>query len=129
MKKKTKKTKIKKLKVWSYKTADDKFSLYIRERDGKCVRCGRKENLQCSHYWSRQFNGTRFDPENCDTICYPCHYGNQQGWEHKKQGAYRNFKLEQLGEERYVLMEMRSNSTVKKYDAILACMKLLGKLV
>lgn len=91
----------------------------IRERDGKCVRCGKTEYLQCSHFWARAISATRFDPDNLDALCYGCHYGNrQEGWEYNKQGAYRTFKLNQLGEERYQALEERAKTKMSQREAI-----------
>ena len=119
--------KIKK-KLTSVKKADTLFSKWVRDRDGKCVRCGKTEHLQCSHFWPRAVSATRFDPENCDTLCYGCHYGDRyHGWEYAKQGAYRDFKIQQLGEERYKLMEQRYNTFMPQRDAINACLTLIGK--
>ena len=108
-----------KRKPTSVKKADTLFSKYIRERDGKCVRCGKTEYLQCSHFWPRAISATRFDPENCDTLCYGCHYGDRyHGWEYSKQGEYRTFKINQLGEERYKALEERANMFKPQKEAI-----------
>lgn len=116
-----------KKKLWSTKNADNKFSLWIRARDGKCLRCNRTEMLQNSHFWARANSATRYSPENCITLCYPCHYGNKSyGWEYAKQGEYRNFMLNMLGEDEYENLYRLSQSTMKRSDAILGCMKLLG---
>ena len=51
------------------KEADRIFSLYIRERDNyTCYTCGKKgdkTNMDCGHYKSRVFLGTRYDEKNC----------------------------------------------------------------
>lgn len=114
------------IKIWGVKKADMEFSKFIRNRDGKCVRCGRTNLLQNSHFWSRSHSGTRFDPDNCDALCYPCHYGNSKGWEYEKNGEYLDFKKSQLGERRYKEMEQRAHSVTKQHEAIVNCMKLLG---
>lgn len=90
------------------------FSKMIRERDNnKCVFCGRTSeyySIQNSHYWSRGHKATRFDVENCDALCFVCHNQN----EGNKQGFYRDYKLKQLGEEGYRLLEQKHNS-IKHY--------------
>ena len=93
-------------KVWSSALADTKFSISIRQRDGKCVLCGRKPPevvLTCSHYWGRYVSATRYDFENCDAFCYRCHFEV----ENAKQGKYRTFKIKQLGEVKYKALEKR----------------------
>lgn len=109
--------------------ADKAFSLYIRSRDKKCVHplCNRTEFLQCSHFWGRGKESTRFDPENCDTLC-PAHH---RDWENQKEikirdkvvmGEYALFKLEQLGQARYDALKLRAHTRVKK-DRKLALIK------
>ena len=100
--------------------ADQEFSLYIRRRDKKCVRCGSPGKpdkdgnpvvgLQNSHYFGRGKESTRFDPQNCDSLCFGCH----QYWGSEDREAYRNFKIKQLGEEGYKRLVIRANSLVKK---------------
>lgn len=59
--------------------ADRAFSLYIRTRDGwKCKRCHRQYTpptsaLHNSHFQGRGKEATRFEPLNCDALCYGCH--------------------------------------------------------
>ena len=75
--------------------ADSLFSKYIRQRDGHCVRCGSTQALQCSHYFGRTRWTVRFDPMNCDCLCYGCH----RLWEKEDREAYRRFKVNQLGQD------------------------------
>jgi hypothetical protein len=117
-------------RLWSLKKADDEFSLFIRERDGKCKRCGKLKSpdnpLTCSHFWGRQHKGTRFDPENNDAACWmPCH---KYYWEKEKQGDYRDFKIKQLGKKKYDAMEKRARGIYSQDRAIMDCMTLLGAL-
>lgn len=114
--------------IWTITKADTEFSKWIRARDKKCVRCGRTNLLQCSHFWSRSHKATRYDPDNCDTLCYPCHYGNSKGWEFEKNGAYQDFKFNQLGKERFNALAQKGRSSYPQNTAIRDCMKLLGKL-
>lgn len=104
------------MKLLTTKEADDIFSKLIRARDGnQCVMCGRTENLTCSHFWGRGHSSTRYDPENCDTLCWmPCHIRVEK----EKQGAYRDFKLKQLGARKYVALQRRSVMVVPREEAI-----------
>jgi len=97
--------------------ADTEFSRYIRLRDRHCVKCGRPgtgidriDGLQCSHFWGRWREGTRFDEYNADALCPTCH----DRWEGEKQGDYAAFKKHQLGEQQYKLLEARAYSYHKK---------------
>lgn len=97
------------------KPADVTFSNLIRERDNwTCKRCGTKytpptSGLQCSHFWGRGNKKTRFDPLNCDALCYGCH----SRMEGNKQGEYRDIKIKQLGKKGYDELEKKARSTIK----------------
>jgi len=95
---------------------DRLFSRLIKLRDKcKCVRCGTihdisSKGLHCSHFWGRSNWATRYDEENCDTLCFACH----NRWEENKQGEYRDFKLKQLGRQKYNELEKRAMSNARK---------------
>jgi len=110
--------------------ADKTFSLFIRLRDKACVRCGRQGEddrngdaiigLQCSHFFGRGNESTRFDPENCDTLCMGCH----QYWGSRNHEDYRDFKVKQLGEKGF--KDLRTRATLyKKKDRKMS--KLIAK--
>lgn len=46
--------------------------------------------------------------------------------EGNKQGLYRDLKIQQLGQEKYDAMEKRARSIMKREDAIIQVMELLG---
>lgn len=48
--------------------------------------------------------------------------------EGSKQGLYRDLKIKQLGVKGYEALEKRARSIMKRSDAIVDCMKLLGVL-
>ena len=101
-------------------SADEMFSRYIRLRDKRCVRCGRRGEddangdsiigLQCSHFFGRARESTRFDPENCDALCCGCH----QYWGSTNTEAYREFKIRQLGDEGFKKLTIRANMIGKR---------------
>jgi 5-methylcytosine-specific restriction endonuclease McrA len=107
--------------------ADKAFSLYIRLRDKRCLRCGkfgeedregrRVVGLDCSHYFGRWMEGTRFDEENCVAACRGCH----AQWE-KDKDEYRRFMINRLGEARFNLLEWRARGYCKK-DRAMALIK------
>ena len=96
--------------------ADRYFSLYVRTRDSwQCQRCKRiypqnDPRLQCSHYFGRRMESVRFDPENCDSLCFPCH----RYWEKEDREAYRGFKVRQLGQKGFDALNLRAHLTGKK---------------
>lgn|SRR3990167_3681523 len=117
----------KKPKKVTSKKADILFSKWIRERDKRCVRCGRQDLLQCSHFWSRSHSAVRYNVDNCDTLCYPCHYGNSKGWEYEKNGDYMEFKKKQLGMKKYEKLKKLAQSTIKRQDVIDLCINFLSQ--
>ncbi len=104
----------------SLKDADSLFSKWIIARDEMCVRCYSREDLQCSHYKNRWKMSTRFHPDNCDTLCFNCHLGDD-GWEYKKESEYKQFKIRQIGIERFNALIKLSNTTISKIQAIKSC--------
>ena len=99
--------------------ADVEFSIYIRSRDRRCVRCeskvkfndsGKPTSHQASHYFGRGRENTRFDPENVDCLCFGCH----KIWGSDDKEGYRLFKIKQLGQKRFDLLTLRASAYKKK---------------
>ena len=55
------------------KKADLIFSKYIRQRDGRCQKCGTDQNLQCAHIISRGYKQIRHNLFNAIALCRGCH--------------------------------------------------------
>lgn len=113
-----------KRKIPGTKKVQGIFNRIVRERaDWKCIRCGRdcserKGLLHASHFWGVGFTATRFDFDNVDALCYPCHYGQLgTGWEYCKQGDYRTYMIKKLGQEGYDALEQKARSQKKLLDA------------
>ena len=55
--------------------ADDLASEIVRKRDGRCMMCGKRENLQAHHFIITKGASTkhRWDLRNLITLCYSCH--------------------------------------------------------
>lgn len=98
---------------WSTTYADDKFSRFIRQRDGKCLRCHTTEGLTCSHYHGRGKSATRFDPINCIALCWKCH----QEWEGPK-AEYTTFMIERFGVDEFLALTLRAGQMMKRSDAV-----------
>ena len=99
--------------------ADRTFSWFIRKRDGECVRChsrvrfndkGLPVSHQCSHYYGRGQEAVRIEPDNCDTLCMACH----RIWGSDDREAYREFKIEQLGQDRFDALMVKAKTYHKK---------------
>ncbi|TXH40872.1 MAG: hypothetical protein E6Q97_38865 [Desulfurellales bacterium] len=114
--------------------ADIEFSHAIRTRDRwTCQVCSREfpegsQSLHCSHFFGRRMEGTRFDPENCDSLCSACHlkYGDKNrketvfvdGMPVTGDGIYRQWKINRLGKEAFDRLEVRAHSYHKKDRAM-----------
>lgn len=72
--------------------ADAVFSNWVRERDGKCVTCGSRQNLQNGHFISRSINILRFDERNCNCQCVSCNV-----FKNGNMPAYSQFMLRTYG--------------------------------
>ena len=117
-------------KIKIYK-ADIVFSQFIRTRDNwTCVACGNRfyppdtQGLDCSHYWGRARWRTRFDTENCDSLCVSCHFK----WGGDGRYLYEEFKKKQLGTSGFNALMVRAH-TYKKKDwemALIEAEQLLG---
>jgi len=113
-------------KIWSLTNADKKFSEFIRGRDKKCFRCGSKKNqLQNSHYWARQYNSTRFEPLNCIALCAWCHTLAPDCWQDDRNHEYERFMMKRLGIKGFEALKKQHLVQIKRRDAILGVMKLL----
>jgi hypothetical protein len=113
--------------IWSTKTADQYFSKYIRERDGKCLKCGITESLSCSHYFGRRRSATRFDTDNCITLCFgpnsnQCH----EEWEGPKN-EYTQFMIDRLGQEKFIELSLKAGMYKERREAVAECRELLSK--
>src|SRR3990167_7578217 len=97
-KKTTSKGKPKKIKE---NQLDRVFSLYIRNRDKRCLKCGTKENLQCAHIFSRTARSVRWNALNALTLCYKCHLF----WAHKNPIEFTEFVKHYLGEQDFASLK------------------------
>jgi len=52
---------------------DTLFSKLKRAKFPACQKCGKRENLQAAHIFSRGHYNTRFDEDNCIVLCFTCH--------------------------------------------------------
>lgn len=108
---------------WSTATADAKFSIFIRERDGKCLRCHTTEGLTCSHYHGRGKSATRFCPINCIALCWKCH----QEWEGPK-ADYTTFMIDRIGQEAFIALALKAGTFKERKEAVAECKELIASL-
>lgn len=99
---------------------DTLFSWYIRTRDKwRCKRCKTKypegaRSLHNSHFWGRKSEATRFEPLNCDALCFGCH-----SYFESNPGEYQEWKKEQLGEEQYKKLMVQAHTIQKRDDKLM----------
>ena len=93
---------------------DAVFSKLIRLRDGyTCQVCKRYYTdgfgLQCSHFYSRRHQATRYDPDNACAKCFACH---------QRLGSnpleFTEWVRDYLGEGRYEMLKERHSRIVKR---------------
>jgi hypothetical protein len=110
------------------KAADQYFSRCVRERASWCCeRCGAQHQeksmgLHCSHYHGRGRWGVRFDPDNCEALCYGCHsYVGSHPYEHEKRikekhgsGLYE-ILLQKANDTSLGRIAKRSESEIRKH--------------
>lgn len=122
---------------WKLSRADNEVSKAVRDRDKNCMfpGCNETERLQCSHYYGRAKNSTRFYMDNLIALCWKHHYGDKYiGWEYAKQrkelhgrdGEYTLFMKKWLGKKRWDELERRSKLSMKQNNAIIELMELLS---
>lgn len=77
---------------WLIAELDKYTSLIVRRRDRRCVTCGTRRSLQCSHFYSRRHFATRFDLRNCNAMCAACNRRHNEA-----PSAYLRFMNERYG--------------------------------
>lgn len=123
-KKTSKQVKVWGVKLWSIERADIEFSKWLRNKIGKCEKCGTTEGLTCSHYIGRAEYATRYLELNCDCLCFSCH----KFFEDRKQFEYRDWKIAKHGQEEHDKLRNMKYSYVSTSQSIYDLMKLLNKI-
>lgn len=105
------------------KEADRLFSLFIRERDGACRRCGGTYALQCHHLIPRVYRKVRFEPDNGVSLCSACHmYVTHRPLEAEE------LAIEWIGAQRYDELRVIARDTSYKVDLKAVVKELRGKV-
>ena len=86
----------------------DKLVSKIVRSHGKCERCGKRENLQCCHIFSRTYRSLRWSLDNLLCLCAGCHH-----WGHKNPILFTEFVREHLGEDNYELLKENYRAITK----------------
>ena len=96
---------------------DTTFSKLVRLRaQFNCEKCGRHfpkgHGLQCSHFFGRRHQSTRYDPDNAAAHCFVCHmfFG-------ENPIAFTAWIKRHLGDVRYEALQLRHSQIVKRTKA------------
>ena len=87
------------------------FNEFIRERDKDkpCISCGQVKELQAGHFYSvRNYDGLRFDEDNCHGECIRCNC-----FDDDHLIGYSVNLIRRIGSERFVLLQERAISYKK----------------
>jgi len=91
---------------------DALFSKYIRMKaHWKCERCGNtpaRRGLHCHHFERRRKQSTRFDPDNCLSLCLGCHQFFGENREEEEL-----FMINKLGADRFNMLRARARTPQK----------------
>ena len=86
---------------------------------GKCELCGKvRMNMGASHYFNRDYMGTRWDFSNLAWFCWmPCHFRLEK----RKNTEYRYFMLKRLGPVKLRNLEVKALAITKfsRFDLVL----------
>ena len=91
-------------KSW-VKELDTLFSRKIRTI-GKCQRCGKINNLQCSHIYTRNQKAIRWDAQNALCLCAGCHF-----WWHQNPIETLELVKKIFGEDHDALLRSKARNT------------------
>jgi Bacteriophage Lambda NinG protein len=96
---------------WLIAELDTYMALIVRRRDRRCVTCGARQGLQCSHFYSRRYLATRFDLRNCNLMCVGCNRRHNED-----PAPYLQFMLARYGAEVVAALDELRRSMHKVSD-------------
>lgn len=95
----------------SVKAKDEKWALEVKMRDGyRCRRCGKTDDLQAAHLFSRAKRGTRWDVRAGFCLCGGCHLF----WAHLSPLEFLDWAKQELGEQTFEELRQLSETTQKR---------------
>ena len=89
----------------------------VRERDGKCLVCGRIDTLAAHHYIGRGEKATRFELENGISLCVSHHTFNNDFAAHRTPKDFKAW-FERVYPERAESMKKKALQTMSERKAI-----------
>lgn len=97
---------------------DKEWSKLVRERDGKCLACGKRSNLAAHHFVRRSIKSTRLIIENGVTLCPGCHVFNHEFSAHKTPEMFKRWFKKRFPN-RAKFVEKRAKTHMTERQAIL----------
>lgn len=97
--------------------ADKIWSKLVRERDGKCLVCGKTEYLAAHHFVGRANKSVRLELDNGITLCPSCHTFNNNFSAHRTPKDFKIWFKEKYPE-RAKRMETKSQIRMSEREAI-----------
>lgn len=83
----------------------DKLVSDITRAKGRCSWCGKTDNLQAAHIFSRTYKSVRWDLDNVVCLCAKCHFEG-----HKRPIDFVEWIKSYLGEFKYQQLKMKTQS-------------------
>ena len=107
-------SKIKKIKLSKF---DIIWSKFVRERDGECLYCKRKEGLNAHHFKGRSCKATRLLLDNGVTLCTSHHVFNHEFSAHKTPERFERW-FKKTYPDRYKEIRTRAQTMMTERNAI-----------
>jgi hypothetical protein len=110
---------------WLVAELDRLTSLIVRRRDRRCVTCGSRRTLQCSHFYSRRHLAVRFDLRNCNAMCVDCNRRHNSDPTHylrfmnERYGPEVVAELDEMRGEMRKVLDEDLRRTLEEYRAML----------
>lgn len=89
---------------------DKEWSLYVRNRDKVCQKCGStSKTLAAHHAFGRRHLATRWDVFNGISLCFACHIN----WAHRDPSGFSEWFREHIGDDQFNRLSEAHTSVVK----------------
>ncbi len=96
---------------------DKEWGRLVRERDGKCLYCGKTDYIQAHHLFMRSRSATRFNLKNGISLCSAHHVFNSEFSAHRTPDKFKAWAKEYLGEEEFNKLEQLSLTVCSRKKA------------
>jgi len=96
---------------------DKIWSKMVRERDGECLHCGAKENLNAHHLFGRSKSATRYELTNGFTLCVLHHTFSPDWSAHRTEQTFKIWAKKRIGTKEFNRLKKLSNSIMSRKKA------------